>query len=44
LESGSYFCGVGGLWQLIMSMRPKERAEKSEEGIEESGEMLGSSD
>jgi hypothetical protein len=28
---------VRGLWQLIMSMRPKERAKKSEERIEESG-------
>jgi hypothetical protein len=25
------------LWELIMSMRPKERAKKSEERIEESG-------
>jgi hypothetical protein len=37
LEGGSYFGGVRGLWQLIMSMRPKERVKKSEERIEESG-------
>jgi hypothetical protein len=37
LEEGSYFGGVRGLWQLIMSMRPKEKVKKSEERIEESG-------
>jgi hypothetical protein len=37
LEGGSYFGGVRGLWQLIMSMRPKERVKKSKERIEESG-------
>jgi hypothetical protein len=31
LEGGSYFCGVEGLWQLIMSMRLKKRVEKGEE-------------
>jgi hypothetical protein len=37
LEGGNYFGGARGLWQLIMSMRPKERVKKSEERIEESG-------
>jgi hypothetical protein len=37
LEGGSYFLGVRGLWQLIMGMRPKERAKKGKERIEESG-------
>jgi hypothetical protein len=37
LEGGSYFGGVRGLWQLIMSMRLKERVKKSEERVEESG-------
>jgi hypothetical protein len=37
LEGGSYCGGDRGLWQLIMSMRPKERVKKSEERIEESG-------
>jgi hypothetical protein len=40
LEGRSYFGGVRGLWQLIMSMKPKEREKKSEEKIEE---MLGGS-
>jgi hypothetical protein len=31
LEGGNYFGGARGLWQLIMSMRPKERVKKSEE-------------
>jgi hypothetical protein len=37
LEGRSYFGGVRGLWQLIMSMRPKEREKKNEEKIEENG-------
>jgi hypothetical protein len=36
LEGRSYFGGVRRLWQLIMSMRPKERGKKSEESIEDS--------
>jgi hypothetical protein len=32
--------GVRGLWQLIMSMRPKKKAKKSEERIEESRENV----
>jgi hypothetical protein len=41
LEGGSYFGGVRGLWQLIMSMRPKDRAKKGKERIEESGGNVG---
>jgi hypothetical protein len=41
LEGGSYFGGVRGLWQLIMSIRPKERAKKSEQKIEESAGNVG---
>jgi hypothetical protein len=41
LEEGSYFGDVRGLWQLIMSMRPKERAKKGKERIEESGGNIG---
>jgi hypothetical protein len=41
LEEGSYFGGVRGLWQLIISMRPKERAKKGKERIEESGGNVG---
>jgi hypothetical protein len=37
LEGGSYFGDVRGLWQLIMSMRPKERVKKGKERIEEIG-------
>jgi hypothetical protein len=37
LEGGSYFGGVRGLWQLIMTMRPKDRVKKSEERIKENG-------
>jgi hypothetical protein len=37
LEGGSYFGGVRGLWQLIMSIRPKERVKRGKERIEESG-------
>jgi hypothetical protein len=37
LEGRSYFGGIRVLWQLIMSMRPKETVKKSKERIEESG-------
>jgi hypothetical protein len=35
-----FWC-VRGLWQLIMSMRPKERVKKNEERIEESAGNVG---
>jgi hypothetical protein len=41
LKRGSYFGGVRGLWQLIMSMRSKERAKKGKERIEEGGGNVG---
>jgi hypothetical protein len=41
LEGGNYFGGVKGLWQLIRSMRPKERAKKGKEKIENSGGNVG---
>jgi hypothetical protein len=41
LEGGSYFGGVRGLWQLIMTMRPKERVKKGKERIDESGGNVG---